>query len=81
MLERYLSATMDRNFFETGTGSPIYLTETVGTFETESESFRPWSFHPCFRGGSVGPYWLSGFACRSFSRWIVSHIFYRGTER
>ena len=32
---------VDQNFFETETGSPFCLTETVGTIETESGSFYP----------------------------------------
>ena len=39
---------VDRNCFETGTGSPICLTETVGTIETESGSFRPRVVSPLF---------------------------------
>ena len=36
--------------------------------------FRPGSFRPCFRDGSIRPYYVSRFARRSFRPLVVSPI-------
>ena len=49
----------------------IRVVSPVGRF---AGSFRPESFRPRFRGGSIRPYYVSRFARRSFRPWVVSPI-------
>ena len=51
----------------------IRVVSPVGRF---AGSFRPGSFRPCFRGGSIRPYKVSRFARRSFRPGVVSPIAY-----
>ena len=49
----------------------IRVVSPVGRF---AGSFRPGTFRPCFRGGSIRPYNVSRFARRSFRPWDVSPV-------
>ena len=49
----------------------IRVVSPVGRF---TGSFRPGSFRPCFKGGSIRPYYVSRFGRRLFRPWVVSPI-------